>query len=405
MGIPTCLAKPTLVESFTLNQVLYRTLSGNSFTESSESVAARTLCDRKTVLKGLKIAVEQNILSENKRAGTSSEYQFLPYSEWLPQPVVHIKDIRNSKIVEFPKTQNTESEEINRGDEVVLSKDYHITDSNTLVIVNKLLETTTEEVSTHSKDTPSIWRSLPDGSRYAQIPPIHDQDTGVEIQRQMHVEGLTAQKVISRAVAFTKVPLMLLELLGNIGKALASSCPQEMSDKTVAQSQADAEVEVLVSLQLSKTLEIIGVNLSNRQLQKCVQQYGEDIMLNAALDLKKTGVLANKENPSGYFIGCLKNGMGKKPATVQKETNDAEEEPAVPKCSITEMGQAIKKPERSFSQVETNPRVTIASLIIDGQYQRAAILSGLYGVDYEELLLECGLADDPRAVVLSRRVT
>ncbi len=43
--------------------------------------------------------------------------------------------------------------------------------------------------------------------------------------------------------------------------------------------------------------------------------------------------------------------------------------------------------------------------IMNGQYQRAAILMGLYGVNYEELLLECGLADDPRAVILSRRVT
>ena len=402
MGIPTCLAKPTLVESFTLNQVLYRTLSGNSFTESSESVAARTLCDRKTVLKGLKIAVEQNILSENKRAGTSSEYQFLPYSEWLPQPVVHIKDTPSSKLVQFPSTENyiapVETEP-------VLTADDHITDLNAVIVVNKLLETTIQEVSTHSVDTPSIWRSLPDGSPYAQIPPIHDQGTGVEIQRQMDVEGATAQKIISRAVAFTKVPLMLLELFGNIGKALANSCPQDRSDKTVSQNQPDADESVLVSLQLSKTLEIIGVNLSNRQLQKCVHTYGEDIMLNAALELKRTSVLTNKENPTGYFLGCLKNGMGQKPATVQKETNDFEEEPVVPKCSITEMGQAIKKPEKSFSQVETNPRVTIASLIINGQYQRAAILSGLYGVNYEELLVECGLADDPRAVVLSRRVT
>lgn len=38
-------SKPTLCESFTLNQVLYRTISGNTFTESAESIAARTGCD------------------------------------------------------------------------------------------------------------------------------------------------------------------------------------------------------------------------------------------------------------------------------------------------------------------------------------------------------------------------
>ena len=42
---------------------------------------------------------------------------------------------------------------------------------------------------------------------------------------------------------------------------------------------------------------------------------------------------------------------------------------------------------------------------MDGQYQRAAILAGLYKVDYEELVSECGLADDPDAKILCMRVT
>lgn len=96
--------------------------------------------------------------------------------------------------------------------------------------------------------------------------------------------------------------------------------------------------------------------------------------------------------------------MGQKSASVQKAEPEFEQ-PAKPRCSTDEMVQAVKKPEKSFSQVETNPRVTIASLIINGQYQRAAILAGLYGVDYEELVAECGLADDPQAVVLSKKVT
>ena len=94
-------ARATLVESFALNQVLYRTISGNTFTESAESVAARTGCNRKTILKGLKQAVSQNILEENKRPGTSNEYSFKPVEEWKPEPVVRIKDIRNNKIIEF----------------------------------------------------------------------------------------------------------------------------------------------------------------------------------------------------------------------------------------------------------------------------------------------------------------
>ncbi|MBW4586159.1 hypothetical protein G7B40_024825 [Aetokthonos hydrillicola Thurmond2011] len=193
-------SKPTLCESFTLNQILYRTISGNSFTESAEHVAARTGCDRKTILKGLNQAVEQNILEKNERPGTSTEYSFKPVEEWLPEPVVRKTDIRTRKVVEFPGIQSTEEV----GNELQLA-------SNDGVV---------HETDYHQIDTPSIWRSNPDGSRYAQVPPIYDQEIGVEIQRQMDEEGLTAQKVVGRAIAFSKIPLMLLEMLANIGRKL-----------------------------------------------------------------------------------------------------------------------------------------------------------------------------------------
>ncbi|MBO3461202.1 hypothetical protein G7B40_037665 [Aetokthonos hydrillicola Thurmond2011] len=208
-------AKPTLVESFTLNQVLYRTISGNSFTESAEHVAARTGCDRKTILKGLNQAVEQNILEKNERPGTSTEYSFKPVEEWLPEPVVRKTDIRTRKVVEFPKVQDTEKVEtepqLASNDGVVHDTDYEDFSSNTDHQAIRVV---------HETDTPTIWRSNPDGRRFCQIPPIHDQEIGVEIQRQMEQEGLTAQSVVRRAIAFSKVPLMLLEMLANIGRKL-----------------------------------------------------------------------------------------------------------------------------------------------------------------------------------------
>ncbi len=149
---------------------------------------------------------------------------------------------------------------------------------------------------------------------------------------------------------------------------------------------------------------MIGVTLSPRQLHSCVTEYGEDVMLSAANELKRTGVLTNKENPTGYFLGCLKNGMGQKPPAVYNAPQEVMEQKSKPKCSTSEMGQAMK-PVASFSHAETNPRVTVARLIMDGQYERAAILAGLYGVDYEELVRECGVEDDPKAMILVRKVT
>ena len=136
------------------------------------------------------------------------EYWFKPVEEWLPAPVVRIKDIRTKKVIEFPLIQSTDSDENNLpqsedGDGVVPIADEHETDINN-VVVNKLIQE--QQVVVRETHTLSIWRSFPDGNRYAQIPPIHDQETGVEIQRQMDESGLTAQSVVGRSLAFSKVP-------------------------------------------------------------------------------------------------------------------------------------------------------------------------------------------------------
>ncbi|MBO3464282.1 hypothetical protein G4P69_37720, partial [Aetokthonos hydrillicola CCALA 1050] len=231
-------AKPTLVESFTLNQVLYRTISGNSFTESAENVAARTGCDRKTILKGLNQAVEQNILEKNERPGTSTEYSFKPVEEWLPEPVVRKTDIRTKKVVEFPKVQNTEELQLSSNEEVVHETDYHQT------------------------DTPTIWRSNPDGRRFCQIPPIHDQEIGVEIQRQMDSEGLTAQSVVGRAIAFSKVPLMLLEMLANIGRKLVEGfCSVELGSPKSVENKVSTSVTTPITKTFDTSAELEEIEI------------------------------------------------------------------------------------------------------------------------------------------------
>ncbi|MDF5722021.1 MAG: hypothetical protein PUP91_16360 [Rhizonema sp. PD37] len=329
--------KPTLVESFTLTQVIYRTISGGTFTESADNVAQRTGCDRKTILKGLSIAKEQNILEENKRPGTSSEYWFKPVEEWLSAPVVRIKDIRTKKIIEFPKIQDTEEVETeqqlasevcgtedsipraSRNDEVVREMDDHQTETNSVVVINKLIKEQQQQVVVPITDTPSIWRSLPSGNRYAQIPPIYDQDTGVEIQRQMDEEGLTAQKVMGRAIAFSKVPLLVLEALASVGNRLLNVCSQTKSELLKDENKPNSEdTEVVVSLQLSKTLTAMGVILTTEQTRHCLTEYGEDAMLDAAVQLRKSGLLESQHDIEGYFLNYLQNSVKGVPVEVKR---------------------------------------------------------------------------------------
>ncbi|MDF5728124.1 MAG: hypothetical protein PUP92_08805 [Rhizonema sp. PD38] len=309
-------SKPTLSESFALNQVLYRMISGNTFTESASRVAQRTGCDRKTILKGLNQAVEQNILLENLRPGTSNEYSFKPVEEWKPEPVVHKKD--TPKVIQFPSTDNNgtlvETEPVQNLDDPQ-------TDPNN--VVNKLINKQQQlDVSIPITDTPTIWRSLPDGNRYAQIPPIHDQAVGVEIQRQMEEEGLTAQKVIGRAIAFSKIPLLVLKALASVGSRLLDACWKTESERkargreyslpqTLLLHSEDKpnseEIEVVVSLQLSKTLTAMSVILTTEQMRHCLAEYGEDAMLDAAVQLRKSGVLESLEDKGNYFLNYLQN--------------------------------------------------------------------------------------------------
>ena len=287
-------------------------ISGNTFTESAFRVAQRTGCNRKTILKGLDQAVEQNILELNLRSGTSNEYFFKPVEEWLPEPVVHKKD--TPKVIPFPNTENLET---SVETEPVQNLDDPQTDPNN-VVVNKLISKQ-QVVTVPITDIPSIWRSLPDGNRYTQIPPIHDQDTGVEIQRQMDEEGLTAQSVVRRAIAFSKIPLLILKTLANVGSRLLNACFQS----------EDKQSEVVVSLQLSQTLTAMGVILTTPQMHHCLTEYGEDAMLDATVQLRKTGEIVTQENKEDYFLNYLQNTVRGESVEVKQRSVIASKKPGM----------------------------------------------------------------------------
>ena len=52
-------------------------------------------------------------------------------------------------------------------------------------------------------EKPSIWRRTPNGGRYCQIPPIHEEDerTGVTLQKMMDEEGLLPQQSVAEAIS------------------------------------------------------------------------------------------------------------------------------------------------------------------------------------------------------------
>ncbi|WP_337907128.1 hypothetical protein [Iningainema tapete] len=91
-------------------------------------------------------------------------------------------------------------------------------------------------------EKPSIWRSTSSGVRYCQIPPIHDQETGVALQNMMDEEGLTAQAIIKSALslrqAYKEGRLILVEDASQLDDLSSSSKHEVESD-----SEQDFEVD------------------------------------------------------------------------------------------------------------------------------------------------------------------
>ncbi|MBR8835772.1 MAG: hypothetical protein DSM106950_17575 [Stigonema ocellatum SAG 48.90 = DSM 106950] len=315
-------AKPTLVELFAINQVIYRTVSGNTFTESAEEAAKRTGHDRKTILKGLDQAVSQNILEENKRPGTSSEYWFKPVEEWLPEPVVRNRDTRTRKVLQFPSSHNTDSveteQQITSNHEVVRNMDCHETDSNMLFVVSLKEEQLEEEVSVPTTDTPkSPWKYVGQGLPRVYIPPELDQETGSKIESIHEATSRPRQGIIKEAVdllynKLNRIPSILEEKrtpsLNSVGSVIPSAVSSGIPD------------EVLVAL--SKAGIDLGMGTAERLWLKYSDKFEEAIAYTIAQD--EAGKI--KQSKEGFFRRSLSEGWN---LTIKPQVRDTEVEQAL----------------------------------------------------------------------------
>ncbi len=307
-------ARATLVESFTLNQVLYRTISGNSFTESAESVAVRTGCDRKTILKGLNQAVSQNILSENKRPGTSTEYSFKPVEEWLSEPVVHIKDIRIKKVVEFPLTQECTQPQLDEGDGVVRSTDDPETDPNTVVVSLKDLEETTTEVSVPVGDRAKSthWKYVGQGIPRIYVPPELDSDTGMKIESIHSATKEPRQFIIKNAV----------DLLYNKMNRIPSLMEEE---RKPAPFTALTAVNSAIGTQstipdhVMQALKEAGIHLNIGVAERLWLKYSESFNDAIAYTVVQDEAGKIKQTKSGFFRKSLEDGWSFNSSLSQNE--------------------------------------------------------------------------------------
>jgi hypothetical protein len=111
----------------------------------------------------------------------------------------------------------------------------------------------------HKDEQPSIWRTTPQGFRYAQIPPMHDEITGVTLQGMMDSEGLSAQKIVAEAISLRQA---LKE-----GRLTWVSDSQELS----------ILLEEVVEDELSVNLEEISASLISSDAITCDNSFDEEI--------------------------------------------------------------------------------------------------------------------------------
>ncbi|MBR8840367.1 MAG: hypothetical protein DSM106950_41880, partial [Stigonema ocellatum SAG 48.90 = DSM 106950] len=150
----------------------------------------------------MSIAVEQNILEKNDRPGTSTEYSFKPVEEWLPEPVVRIKDTRNNKVLQFPTTHNTESveteQQLTSNDGVVRLADAN---NNLVVSLKDLEEQQQLEDSIPPADTPkSPWKYVGQGLPRVYVAPELDALTGSKIESIHEATSRPRQFILKEAV-------------------------------------------------------------------------------------------------------------------------------------------------------------------------------------------------------------
>ena len=330
-------AKPTLVELFTLSQVLYRTISGNTFTESAESVAARTGCDRKTILKGLHQAVEQNILSENKRPGTSNEYSFKPGQEWLPEPV-HNKDtqkIGGNNLVQFPTETNVDIV----ADVPVHNKDDHETDLNTVVVINELLEQEQLEVSVPTEDgSRKHWKYVGQGLPRVYIPPELDQDTGNKIESIHQATHRPRQGIIKEAVdllydRLNRIPSVAVDKPTAMTQAAAVTINPIVIPVAPTRPSSDAPTDEALT-DAMRELRRLRIE-DNATVRSMVKRLWHNFQ--GAYESLKQRVERNEPfvNITGAFVNALKNGDKPEVAVVVEQVMPTH---GVDKPSAEEMG-------------------------------------------------------------------
>lgn len=166
---------------------------------SPSFMARRLRRSRTTIIAATKSLVDRNVIEKIKPSkGQEFLYRLLPMDGWQKRETVtrkvqtNVGDVK-SNIIDFPNRNVAEDK----------GSDPWLDDEKVEPI-------------------PTIWRSPKDSdsNRYWTTGQIYDDASGIEVVRQCEAEGLVPQQVVKRAIAFSKVPQLILGTIASIAEKL-----------------------------------------------------------------------------------------------------------------------------------------------------------------------------------------
>jgi hypothetical protein len=282
--------------------------------ESVPKIAQACRLSRNVTLKALRALTEKyRLVTRNKRVGETDEYCLARQSEWAPPVPLEDRCLSRTK----REKPETDPSLVGMGSDT-LGEHQPVSGEDTKVIQFKEYQERQQQdnvVVSLDFEKPSIWRRNQDATRYCQIPPIYDEATGVEVQHQMDSEGITAQKVVTRAIALSKVPRLLLGIMASVGEKLVDAY------KSLEQSlQKPNNQKQTQRTEIAKTSSVPETNgIPEHEFQHLKE---EGIFLNRAvadeLWLKHSSEFADAiayvlskdkvKDKAAYFRKCLEQG-------------------------------------------------------------------------------------------------
>lgn len=199
-------------------------------------------------------------------------------------------------------------------------------------------------------ENPTIWRQTPDGRRYCQIPPIHEenQQTGITLQHMMDEEGLTAQRIVAEALALRQAFIEGRLVAVESPTVLRSSVPTFVEpfvqyENLLTESYSAMSRQRLESVEAHPESAAEQIQVEELELQVVVLESGSSSQSDNAIAIPD---LAAEQ----YSVEELESQSQSHSVTADSWTSEPEQELDLDTVEYSDYAQAFSPQENALTQ-------------------------------------------------------